>query len=106
MVGSILLEAVGRKLTAVRWRSSAAGVVAGEAWVVIGGGGVCFESVVVWEAIEPSELPAEQLEGGGEKELTGAEGGAAEPVRWSSGERGEEWSRPVWVMEELGTAFL
>ena len=42
MVGSILLEAVGRKLTVVRWQSFAAGVVAGEAWVVIGGRGVAF----------------------------------------------------------------
>jgi hypothetical protein len=42
MVGSILPEAAGRKLTAVRWRSSAAGVVAGEVWVVIGGGGAVF----------------------------------------------------------------
>jgi hypothetical protein len=43
MVGSILPEVVGRKLTVVRWRSSAAGVVAGEAWVVIGGRGVVFQ---------------------------------------------------------------
>ena len=32
----------GRELITVGWRSSVAGIVAGEAWVVIGGRGVAF----------------------------------------------------------------
>jgi hypothetical protein len=36
-VGPILPEVTGRELTTVGWRSSTAGVIAGEVWVVIGG---------------------------------------------------------------------
>jgi hypothetical protein len=39
-----LPEEVGRELTAVRWRNSTAGVVAGEVWVVIGGRGAVFRA--------------------------------------------------------------
>jgi hypothetical protein len=41
-VGPILPEVTRRELTAARWRSSVAGVVAGEVWVVIRGRGVVF----------------------------------------------------------------
>jgi hypothetical protein len=37
-----LPEVTGRELTTVGWWSSAAGVVAGEVWVVIGGRRVVF----------------------------------------------------------------
>jgi hypothetical protein len=41
-VGPILPEVTTRELTAVRWRSSTAGVVADEVWVVIRGRGAVF----------------------------------------------------------------
>jgi hypothetical protein len=92
MVGSILPEAVGRNLTMVRWRSSAAGVIAGEAWVVIEGRGVVFQvRSGVAKLLSIVNCPLNNQREGGEKELTGAVGGAAEPVR---------------AMEELQAAFL
>jgi hypothetical protein len=39
-----LLEEAGRELITVGWRSSAAGIIAGEAWVVIGGRGAVFRA--------------------------------------------------------------
>jgi hypothetical protein len=104
-VGPILLDETGRELTAVRWRSSTAGVIAGEVWVVIGGRGVVFR--VCGDVVKLLSLVNFSLsdQRGEEKELTGAEGGAAELVQWSSG-GGEEWPRPVRVMEELGAALL
>jgi hypothetical protein len=43
-VGPILPEEAGRKLITVGWRSSVAGIIAGEAWVVIGGRGAVFRA--------------------------------------------------------------
>jgi hypothetical protein len=43
-VGPILPEEAGRGLTAGKWRSSAAGAVAGEVCVGIGGRGVVFQA--------------------------------------------------------------
>jgi hypothetical protein len=86
-VGPILPDETGRELTAVRWRSSTAGFVAGEVWVVIGGRGVVFR--VCGDVVKLLSLVNFSLndQRGEEKELTGAEGGAAELVRWSSGGR-------------------
>jgi hypothetical protein len=46
--GSIWLEGAGRGLSAGRWRSSAAGVAAGELWAGIGVGERCPKFAVVW----------------------------------------------------------
>jgi hypothetical protein len=85
-----------------------AGIVVGEAWVVIGGQGSGVPSPR-WccEAVEPSEFLAEQPESGGEGGgvyRSGGRGGGAGAVELREGE--EEWPRPVRVMEELGATFL
>jgi hypothetical protein len=72
-----LLEVTGRELTAVRWRNSAAGVVASEVWVVIRGRGAVFR--VCGDVVKLLSLVNFSLNNQrrGEKDLTGAEGGAA-----------------------------
>ena len=86
-MGPILPEEAGRQLTAVRWRSSAAGVVAGEVWVVIRGRGAVFRArggVAKLLSLVNFSLNNQRV-GGKEEGFTRAEGGAVELVRWSSG---------------------
>jgi hypothetical protein len=88
-VGPILPEVTGRELTTVGWRSSTAGVVTGEVWVVIGDRGSMFRvcgDVVKLLSLVNFSLNNQRV-GEEEKELIGAEGGAVELVRWSSGRR-------------------
>jgi hypothetical protein len=83
-VGPILLEVTGRELAAVGWRSSVAGVVAGEALVAIGGRAavlrICGDVVKL-----PSLVNCSPNNQRGGEELTGEEGGAAVLARLSSG---------------------
>jgi hypothetical protein len=81
-VGPILPDETGRELTAVRWRSSAAGVVAGEVWVVIGGRGVVFRvcvDVVKLLSLVNFSLN-DQREGGEGAYRSGGRGGGASAV--------------------------
>jgi hypothetical protein len=89
-VGPILPDETGRELTAVRWRSSAAGVIAGEVWVVIGGRGVVFRvcgDVVKLLSLVNFSLN-DQREGGEGAYQSGGKGGGAGAVEL----RGEEKS--------------
>jgi hypothetical protein len=86
-VGPILPGETGRELTAVRWRSSAAGVVAGEVWVVIGGRGAVFRvrgDVAKLLSLVNFSLN-NQRRGGGRGGAYQSGGRATELVRWSSG---------------------
>jgi hypothetical protein len=86
-VGPILPKEAGRELITVGWRSSVAGIVAGEAWVVIGGRGAVFRArggVAKLLSLVNFSLNNQRV-GGKEEVFSGAEGGAAELVRWSSG---------------------
>jgi hypothetical protein len=67
-----LPEVTGRELTTVWWRSSAAKVVVGEVWVVIGGRGAMFRVCgdVVKLLILVNCSLNNQSGGGGGKELT------------------------------------
>jgi hypothetical protein len=90
-VGPILPGEAGRELTAVRWRSSTAGVVAGEVWVVIGGRGAVFRvhgDVAKLLSLVNFSLNI-QRRGGGEEELTRAEEGRRS---WCGGAREGEKS--------------
>jgi hypothetical protein len=91
-VGPILPEEAERELTAVRWWSSAAGVVAGEVWVVIGGRGAVFRACGgVAKLLSLANCsPNNQRGGGGGAYQSG--GSAAELARLSSGE-GEKSGR-------------
>ena len=105
-VGPILLDDTGRELTAVRWQSSTAGVVAGEVWVVIGGRGVVFR--VCGDVVKLLSLVNFSLNnqrGGMRRSLPERREGRRS---WCGGARGgvEEWPRPVHVKEELGAALL
>jgi hypothetical protein len=108
MVGSILPEAVGRKLTAVRWRSSAAGVIASEAWVVIGGRGVVFRVCAgVAKLLSLVNCPLNNYREGERRSLPARREGRRSRCGGARGRGGgEEWPRPVRVMEELMAAFL
>jgi hypothetical protein len=86
-VSPILPGETGRELTAVRWRSSTAGVVAGEVWVVIGGRGAVFRvrgDVAKLLSLVNFSLN-NQRRGGGRGGAYQSGGRATELVRWSSG---------------------
>jgi hypothetical protein len=106
-VGPILPEMTGRELTTMGWWSSAAGVVAGEVWVVIGGREAVFR--VCGEVVKLLSLVNFSLNNqrGGRRRRSLPKRGEGRRS-WCGGARGgrEEWLRPVQVMEELGAALL
>jgi hypothetical protein len=83
-----LPEEARRELITVGWRSSVAGIFVGEAWVVNGGWGAVFRARGgVGKLLSLVNFSLNNQRVGGEKEegFTGAEGGAAKLVRWTSG---------------------
>jgi hypothetical protein len=90
MVGPISPEVTGRGLTTMGWRSSAAGVVACEVWVVIGGRGAVFRvcGAVVKLLRLVNCLLNNQRGGGGEgAHWSGGRGGGAGAVELGEGEK-------------------
>jgi hypothetical protein len=101
-----LPEEAERELTAVRWRSSTAGVVVGEVWVVIGGRGAVFQARGgVAKLLSLANCSLNNQRGGWRRSLPEwRKGGGAGAIELRRG--GEEWSRPVRGKEELGAALL
>ena len=96
-VGPILLEVTGRELTTVGWRSSAAGVVVGEVWVVIGGRGALFRvcgDVVKLLILVNCSLNNQRGGEGERAHLSGGRGGGAGAVELGNwGEELRGWCR-------------
>jgi hypothetical protein len=102
-----LPEKAGRGLTAGKWWSSAAGVVAGEVRAGIGGRGVVFQARCgVAKLMSLAICSLNNQRGGRDGEgLTGVEeDGGASAIELERG--GDEWLRPVRGKEVLGATLL
>jgi hypothetical protein len=105
-VGPILLEEAGRGLTAGKWRSFAAGAVAGEVCAGIRGRGVVFQARGgVEKPLSLANCSLNNQRGGEEEGLTGVEeDDGASAIELGRG--GDEWLRPVRGKEVLGATLL